>query len=146
MRLDFALLHALEADERGNVRYHEHSCFADQALARAARVVIVEVERIVEHDLVLAQPERTVHHRVDVVVPAPCGTHPFRAAGVLDQDDEWLREWSQGIRAALSAGQPLAATEVLARELDCGDHEQYLRLVGAERLAALSLDPAVRSS
>jgi glutaconate CoA-transferase subunit A len=146
MRLDFVLLHALEADERGNVRYHEHSCFADQALARAARVVIVEVERIVEHELVLAEPERTVHHRVDAIVPAPCGTHPFRAAGVLDQDDEWLREWSQGIRAALAAGEPLATAEVLTRELGPGDHEEYLKLVGAGRLAALSLQGLLRSS
>jgi glutaconate CoA-transferase subunit A len=139
LRLDFALLHALEADEHGNVRYHQHSCFADKALARAAREVIVEVERIVDHELVLAAPERTVLHRVDVVVPAPCGTHPYRSAGVLDQDDNWLREWSQGIRTALAAGEPLAEADVLTRELRCADHEQYLELVGAERMAALSL-------
>jgi hypothetical protein len=95
---------------------------------------------------VLAEPERTVLHRVDAIVPAPCGTHPYRAAGILDQDDEWLREWSQGIRAALASGEPLATAEALTRELNCRDHEEYLKLVGAERLAGLSLQGLLRSS
>jgi glutaconate CoA-transferase subunit A len=137
--LDFALLHAMEADEHGNVRYHDHSYFADPAFARAAETVFVEVERIVEHSVVLREPQRTVLHRVDAVVLAPNGTHPFRAAGVAEQDDEWLREWAAGVRETVDAGSPASAAAVVQRELGTATHDDYLQLVGADRLARLSL-------
>ena len=137
--LDFALLHALEADEHGNVRYHEHSYFADPAFARAADTVFVEVERIVDHSVVLREPDRTILHRVDAVIVAPHGTHPFRAAGVTEQDDDWLREWAAGIRAALESGAAVAAAAVVERELATSSHDDYLALLGEERLSRLRL-------
>jgi glutaconate CoA-transferase subunit A len=137
-RPDVALLHALEADSAGNVRYHAHSAFADPAFARAAERVIVEVERIVDHDVVLAEPERTTIHRADAIVLAPHGSHPFRAAGVLEQDDEWLREWNDGVRAAIRAGEPASAAAPVRRELEPDGHEGYLALI-APRLAKLTI-------
>jgi glutaconate CoA-transferase subunit A len=107
MPLDVALLRALEADEEGNVRYYRHSAFADPAFARAATRVFVEVERLVDHAAILTAPELTVLHHVDAVVVAPGGGHPFRAAGVHDQDDTWLRAWSTAVKAVLRAGGPL---------------------------------------
>lgn len=139
-RPDVAILHALEADRAGNVRYHAHSAFADPALARAARRVVVEVERIVEHELVLAEPERTTIHRADAIVLAPLGSHPYRAAGVLEQDDEWLRGWNRDLREALRAGAPAASSPALARELEPDGHEAYLGAVGEKRLAGLRID------
>lgn len=129
--LDVALLRALEADGHGNVRYHAHSSFADPALARAAGTVIVEVERLVPHALVLEQPEQTVLHRVDAIVVAPRGSHPFRAAGVIDQDDAWLHEWRDAVRA----GRSLAA---LATTSAGADEDAYMASVGQERLARLT--------
>jgi glutaconate CoA-transferase subunit A len=108
MPLDVALLRALEADEQGNVRYYRHSSFADPAFARAAARVYVEVERLIDHSEILAAPERTVLHRVDAVIVAPGGGHPFRAAGVHEQDDVWLREWAGAVKAALAAGASVA--------------------------------------
>lgn len=108
MPLDVALLRALEADEQGNIRYYRHSAFADPALARAAARVYVEVERLVDHASILAAPERTVLHGVDAVIVAPGGGHPFRTAGVHEQDDTWLREWAAAVKAALAGGVPLA--------------------------------------
>lgn len=118
LHLDVALLRALEADVYGNVRYHSHSSFADPALARAAARVFVEVERLVDHDLILCEPGRTVLHRVDGVVVSPGGGHPFRAAGAHGQDDEWLRSWSAGVRAAIADGMVLAETELVRRALE----------------------------
>ena len=135
--LDVALLRALEADVHGNVRYFRHSAFADLAIAHAAKTVVVEVERIVPHEVVAREPERTALHRVDAVVVAPSGTHPFRAPGVLLQDDDWLREWSSELRAAAAAGRPLADAEVVRRELAATSHDDYLALVGTDRLSAL---------
>jgi glutaconate CoA-transferase, subunit A len=135
--VDVALLRAYEADEYGNVRYRGHSHFSDPAFAKAAGRVIVEVERIADHGSFVAEPLRTVHHRVDAIVVAPLGGHPFRAAGSIGQDDEWLREWSAGIKAAITAGEPVATADVVRRELGLADEAAYLDLVGADRLATL---------
>jgi glutaconate CoA-transferase subunit A len=140
LRLDVALLRALEADEHGNVRYHRHSSFADPAFARAADLVFVEVERIVEHELILREPEHTVLHRVDAVIVAPLGSHPFRAAGALDQDDAWLRTWAADIRATVEQGGRPADAPAVARELAARTQAEYLELVGAQRLAGLRID------
>jgi glutaconate CoA-transferase subunit A len=136
--LDVALVRGLEADRFGNVRYAGHSYFADQALARAAGLVIAEVERLVDHQIVIDQPERTVHHRVDAVVVAPNGSHPFRAAGVIDQDDRWLVQWAAGIKKTLSAGESIADAEVLAAALAPGGHDAYLESIGAARIEELT--------
>lgn len=115
--LDVALLRAYEADELGNVRYWRHSSFADPAFAHAARTVIVEVECLVDHAIVLREPERTVLHRVDAVVVAPGGGHPFAAAGASERDEHWLRQWARGIRDALAAGTPLEQSDVVRHAL-----------------------------
>lgn len=137
--LDVALLRAYEADEFGNVRYHGHSHFSDPAFAKAAARVMVEVERVVDHASFVSAPLRTMLHRVDAVVVAPRGGHPFRAAGAVDQDDEWLRDWSAGIKVAIAEGAPVLEAGVVRRELSLDGEEAYLDLVGAERLASLAL-------
>jgi glutaconate CoA-transferase subunit A len=139
-RLDVALLHALEADQEGNVRYANHSHFGDPALARAADRVIVEVERIVPHGAVLEAPDRTRLHRVDAVVVTRFGSHPYRAAGVLRQDDDWLRAWVKSIAATLTAGGAVGDAPAVARELELPDHEAYLAVAGDDRLRALAVD------
>lgn len=141
-RLDVALLHALEADTAGNVRYWGHSVFADIAFARAAQRVIVEVERLVDHEIVLEEPERTAIHRADAIVVAPFGSHPYRSAGILEQDDEWLRDWNRGVRAALAAGDRISDSEPIRRELVVESHKAYLEMVGAERLTRLRINQA----
>lgn len=135
--VDVALLRAYEADEYGNVRYRGHSHFADPAFAKAAARVIVEVERVADHDSFVADPLRTALHRVDAIVVTPLGGHPFRAAGSLRQDDEWLRRWSVGIKEAIAAGEPVIEADVVRRELRLVAEEDYLDLVGADRLMAL---------
>lgn len=137
LHLDVAILRALEADVQGNVRYYRHSSFGDPAFARAARLVIVEVERLVPHHTVLAAPAETVLHRVDVVVEAPFGGHPFRVPGVMERDDAWLAEWNQGVRAAVRAGEDVREAAVVRRELEPADHDAYVAMVGRERLVGL---------
>jgi glutaconate CoA-transferase subunit A len=137
IEIDVVLLRALEADVHGNVRYFRHSSYADVAMAHAAREVIVEVDRLVPHSVIAREPEATVLHRVDAVVPAKWGSHPFRAPGVMVQDDEWLAEWNAELRGQAKAGGALAEASVVRRELDLGDHDSYLDLVGRERIEAL---------
>jgi glutaconate CoA-transferase subunit A len=137
--LDVAVLRALEADDQGNVRYYRHSCFADPAFARAARVVIVEVERIVPHSTFLERPGETVLNRVDAVVVTPFGSHPFRAAGVIREDSQWLREWRGAIRAAISDGVPLASLDMVRDQIGPASHQEYLERVGNDRISALRI-------
>jgi glutaconate CoA-transferase, subunit A len=137
LEIDVVFLRALEADVHGNVRYFRHSSYGDVAMAHAARQVVVEVERIVPHSVIAREPEATVLHKVDAVVVAERGTHPFRAPGVIVQDDEWILEWDRGVRAAVAAGEDLREAKVVRRELDLADHDAYLDLVGRARLEAL---------
>jgi glutaconate CoA-transferase subunit A len=138
--LDVALLRAYEADSRGNVRYHRHSSFSDPAFARAADRVIVEVERLVPHQSFLDDPDRTSLHRVDAVVVAPLGGYPYRSAGVMDQDDVWLRHWNHEVRLAVAGGMPVSSIAVVRREVTVSGEEQYLHTVGYDRLSALVED------
>jgi glutaconate CoA-transferase subunit A len=135
--IDVLFLRALEADVHGNVRYFRHSSYADMAMAHAAREVVVEVERIVPHSVIAREPEATVLHRVDAVVVAERGSHPFRAPGVMVQDDQWLVEWNRELREAVADGGDPAAATVVQRELELADHAEYLELVGRERLDEL---------
>lgn len=135
--IDVVFLRALEADVHGNVRYFRHSSYGDVAMAHAAREIVVEVERIVPHSVVARDPEATVLHRVDAVVVAERGSHPFRAPGVLLQDDEWIVEWDRDLSRAVADGGDPAEASVVKRELALDDHAAYLDLVGRERLDAL---------
>jgi glutaconate CoA-transferase subunit A len=135
--IDVVFLRALEADVHGNVRYFRHSSFGDVAMAHAAREVVVEVERLVPHSVVARDPESTVLHRVDAVVVAERGSHPFRAPGVMLQDDDWIREWDRDLRLAVADGGDPGEAEAVKRELALPDHAAYLALVGRERIDGL---------
>ncbi len=137
LEIDVVFLRALEADVHGNVRYFRHSSYADMAMAHAAREVVVEVERIVPHSVVAREPEATVLHRVDALVVARAGSHPFRAPGVMVQDDEWILEWDREMRRALADGADPRTAGVVRRELELADHAAYLELVGGERIESL---------
>jgi glutaconate CoA-transferase subunit A len=137
LEIDVVFLRALEADVHGNVRYFRHSAYADVAMAHAAREVVVEVERIVPHSVVAREPEATVLHRVDAVVVAERGSHPFRAPGVMVQDDEWIASWNRDLRQTVADGGDPGRAAVVERELALADHDAYLDLVGRERIAGL---------
>jgi glutaconate CoA-transferase, subunit A len=136
--LDVALLRALEADEQGNVRYYQHSFFADPTYARAARMVIVEVERMVPHTTFLDRPQDTILNRVDAIVVAPFGSHPFRAAGVIREDTQWIRDWRVAIRDATANSVPLRDIGIVRDQILPASHTEYLERVGTDRIAALS--------
>ena len=82
---DLTLIHGWRADPDGNVQMPwppEHLADIDVLMARAARRVIVTVERIVGREVVRAAPERTVlfGFEVDAVVEAPGGAWPTGSA------------------------------------------------------------------
>jgi glutaconate CoA-transferase subunit A len=130
---DVALLHAQEADEFGNVR-HLGAPFCDPVLAKAARTVVVTVDRLVSNDDIRSSPGATTlpAYLVDAVVPLEGGAHPCSSHGLYPHDEEHLRSYLA-----------LAGEGALDRYLERWvtgprDHADYLAAIGGpERLAAL---------
>ena len=91
MNLDVAVIHAEAADGLGNVLRAPTGDFLDDAdvnLCRAARTVVVTVERIVDHAEVVAHNRETVLHgfEVDAVVAVPGGARPAGMPGLYPPD------------------------------------------------------------
>jgi glutaconate CoA-transferase subunit A len=97
MAPDLALIHAWRADADGNVQMPwppEHLADVDVLLARAARRVVVTVERIVPAEEVVRSAERTVlfGFEVDAVVEAPRGAWPTASPPDYPADPAAIRE------------------------------------------------------
>jgi glutaconate CoA-transferase subunit A len=94
---DLALIHAWRADAAGNVQMPwppEHLADVDVLIARAARRVVVTVERIVSAEEVARTAERTVLFGFEVaaVVEAPRGAWPTASAPDYGADAAAMRE------------------------------------------------------
>jgi len=133
---DVCLLHAQEADIYGNVRNFGNS-FADPLFAKAARHVIVSVDRIVENSEVRKEPHRTTipGYLVDRIVCAPGGAHPGSSQGLYPHDET-------AVKAYIKAGRDTGSWEADYLEPLVhapGTHEDYLAAIGGwEHLVALN--------
>ena len=94
LRPDVALIHALAADERGNV-FFAGAHFTDRLMAMAAKTVIVQVERMAEAGEISAQPAESVlpGFLVTAVVVAPRGCLPTASHGAYGYDEPALRAY-----------------------------------------------------
>jgi glutaconate CoA-transferase, subunit A len=93
-RPDVALIHATEADLRGNAGF-KGSCSTDRLMALAARHVILQVERLVSSDEISGYPAGSAlpGFLVDAVVVAPGGCLPTAAHGEYGYDEAALRQY-----------------------------------------------------
>lgn len=91
---DWAILHAQEADENGNVRIHGPK-YDDLLKAKAARNVLVTCERLIPVSETARQPERTdlPGFLVTAVVESPSGAYPHGCAGEYAHAEEFFREY-----------------------------------------------------
>jgi glutaconate CoA-transferase subunit A len=117
MDLDVAIVHAEAADDRGNVLRWAAPDFLDDAdanLCRAARTVIVSVERLVDHDEVVARNLETVLHgfEVDALVVLPGGARPTAAPGLYPTDRAAVERYLAAVAAEPGAADR-AAKELL---------------------------------
>ena len=130
---DVAVLHVQRADRAGNAHVWGNFGVMREA-ALAAKKVILTCEEIVDHEVILGDPNRTVipGFVVSSVVHEPFGSFPSPAQGYARRDDdlyfeyhratrtregfeEWLQQWVLGVR----------------------DHREYLRLLTEERIERL---------
>lgn len=98
--LDVALVHAHEADERGNTRVNPKLVWMDNEIANAATRTVASVERVVDTAAFTAEPERTTYPRfmIDTVAPAPQGAYPCSCFPEYSHDSEFFMAYSQAAR------------------------------------------------
>lgn len=113
LRPDVVFIACAEADEEGNVAFGRFP-FTDRLMAFAARTLIVQVERIVPvDDMVARVPGETIPaFMVAAVVEAPGGCAPTGAPGFYERDLAALRAYLDASR------DPEALTAYLAAEWD----------------------------
>jgi glutaconate CoA-transferase subunit A len=92
LRPDVAIVHAQEADRRGNVQLWGIPGVQKEAVLAASRS-LVTVERIV--DELELRPGGVVIPGwvIDAVAAAPGGSQPSYAHGITERDNRFYREW-----------------------------------------------------
>ena len=130
IRPDVAILHVQRADADGNAHLWGNLGVIREA-ALAARRVIITCEEIVDHDVILSDPNRTLipGFVVSSVVHEPFGSHPSPTQGYARRDDDFYFEYHKESRSRNGFEKWLQQWV-----LDTKDHREFLNLLGNERL------------
>jgi len=131
--LDVALIHVHRADKYGNAQIDGISGFAFE-MSRACKRLIISAEEIVDSEEIRRYPDRTIipYYLADAVVHAPFGSHPGEMVYCYARDEKQLREW-------VEASKTEEGTQEYLDKYTHGvaNHQEYLELVGRERLEQL---------
>jgi glutaconate CoA-transferase subunit A len=135
---DVVVIHAIAADEQGNVVFPAHRLLpqnGDVLMGRACENVIVTVEKIVSKAFIRrhARIVELPSYRTKAIVEVPWGAHPTPALSRYLADDEHMAEYA-------AAAASLETFEAYLRRYvhEPRDHFAYLERIGAERLARLA--------
>jgi len=133
IRPDVAILRVQRADAQGNAHVWGNFGVMREA-ALAAKKVIVTCEEIVDHEVILSDPNRTVipGFVVSSVVHEPLGSHPSPTQGYSRRDDDFYFEYHKATRT-VEGFQQWLGTWVLAVK----DHHEFLSLLGQSRVGKL---------
>jgi glutaconate CoA-transferase subunit A len=135
---DVVVIHAIAADEQGNVVVPAHRLLpqsGDIIMARACDQVIVTAEKIVSKAFIRRHARLTEipSYRTTAVVELPWGAHPTPALSRYLADEQHMAEYA----SASASAESFAA--YLQRYVDePADHFAYLERIGASRLAQLA--------
>lgn len=136
---DVAILHGYWADRFGNVQAPpgRNADDVDVSIAKAAKKVIVTVEKIVRHEDVIRRPTFTYvpHHWVEAVVEVPRGAHPGNCDTLYEPDFAALETY------LAAAKKPESFKSWLRHHvLEPQSHDEYLaRATTPGRLASLTM-------
>lgn len=128
--LDTGLIHVHRADKYGNAQVDGISGFAFE-MSRACKRLIISAEEIVSDDVIRRDPDRTIipYYLVDAVVEAPYGSHPGEMCYQYGRDEQGIKEW---VDASKTADGAQAYLDKYVHQAQ--NHDEYLRLIGHERL------------
>jgi glutaconate CoA-transferase, subunit A len=133
LRPDVTIVHAQRADHEGNAHVWGNLGVMREAVMAAGKV-IVTCEEIVEHDVILADPNRVVvpGFAVSSVVHEPFGAFPSPTQGYARRDDAFYFDYHRATRER-------AGFENWLQEwvLDVKDHREFMGRLPRERLAGL---------
>ena len=131
--LDVAIIHVHRADRYGNCQIEGISGFALE-MSRACKRLIISAEEIVPTDEIRRYPDRTAipYYLVDAVVHAPFGSHPGEMAYMYGRDEPALREWVESFKTEEGT-----RTYLDKYVHNLKNHQEYLDLIGQERLTQL---------
>jgi len=133
IRPDVAILHVQRADPEGNAHAWGNFGVMREA-ALAAKKVILTCEEIVDHAVILSDPNRNVipGFIVSSVVSERWGSHPSPTQGYARRDDDFYFEYHKATRSRAGF------LEWIERwVLGVKDHRAFLDLLGKERVAKL---------
>jgi hypothetical protein len=131
--LDTGLIHVHRADKYGNAQIDGISGFAFE-MARASKNLIISTEEVVPSEEIRKHPDRTVipYYLVDAVIEAPFGSHPGEMCYFYERDEPQIKAWVEASR------EPETTQAYLQKYIyDLKDHQEYLQLIGEERLQQL---------
>jgi glutaconate CoA-transferase, subunit A len=134
---DVVVIHAVAADEQGNVIFPAHRLLpqnGDVLLARSCETVIVTVEKIVSKAFIRkhAQLNEVPSYRTTAVVEVPWGAHPTPVLSRYLADEQHMSEYVE------ASASPEAFDAYLQRYVfEPRDQHDYLERVGAARVAQL---------
>jgi glutaconate CoA-transferase subunit A len=133
IRPDVTILHVQRADQEGNAHVWGNFGVTREA-ALAAKKVILTCEEIVDHEVILSDPNRTVipGFVVTSVVHEPFGSHSSPTQGYSRRDDDFYFEYHKATRTREGFEQWLQKYV-----LGMKDHRAFLNLLGSERIAKL---------
>lgn len=134
---DVTFLHVQKADTMGTCRIHGLT-FADVEQAKASRHVVVTCEELVAPEELRENPDQNqlpfIH--VSAVCHVPYGGYPTAVYRYYDYDAVYLRAYSD---AAKDDDKFRAFQDKYI--FGAKDHQEFLNLIGAERLSAIKADP-----
>jgi acyl CoA:acetate/3-ketoacid CoA transferase alpha subunit len=131
--LDVGLIHVHRADKYGNAQIDGISGFSAE-LARASKRLLISTEEIIDTEEIRQAPDRTIipYYLVDAVIEAPFGSHPGEMCYQYRRDEPQIRDWVE------AAKEPQTTQAYLDKYIyGVKNHQEYLALFGAERLASL---------
>ena len=133
IRPDVAVLHVQRADKEGNAHVWGNFGVTREA-ALAAKKVILTCEEIVDHEVILSDPNRTVipGFVVSSVVHEPLGSHPSPTQGYSRRDDDFYFDYHKATRTREGFEHWLQKYVLRVK-----DHRGFLNLLGSERIAKL---------
>jgi len=137
LNIDVAFLHAATSDRYGNVQHNGHG-YGDRAIAAAADLTFVQVEKIVSNEEIKRDPLKTSVAGADGVIRAPFGAHPYSSPGFYREDQEHIKEYVAAANAWAKSGDDGAIQAYIKRYvIEPADHVAYLECIGMRRLLSL---------
>jgi glutaconate CoA-transferase subunit A len=133
LRPDVAILHVQRADVDGNAHVWGNFGVMREA-AFAAKKVILTCEEIVEHEVILSDPNRTIipGFVVSSVVHEPHGAHPSPTQGYARRDDDFYFEYHKETRTRAGFEQWLDKWV-----LGVANHREFFALLDQKRVDKL---------